>query len=294
MSLSPQPGGVFAPAAGGIVVNRIGYGAMHLTGPMAWGPPGDRQAAVAVLREAASLGVNHIDTADFYGPHVANEIIREALHPFPEGLTIATKVGTRRGPDKSWIPALSPTELVDSVHDNLRTLGVEALDVVYLRVGDQFGPNDKSVAGPLSALAELQSQGLIRSIGLSNISNRQFAEGETIAKIAFVQNHYNLAHRQDDALIDTLAAKGVDFVPFFPLGGFRPLQSPILDDVATALGATRREVALAWLLHRSPNILVIAGTSSVGHLRENLQAGDLRLTNGQMARLDGIASRTER
>jgi pyridoxine 4-dehydrogenase len=288
MSPSLELGGAFAPAGTSLALNRMGYGAMKLTGPMAWGPPNDRQAAVAVVREAVRLGINHIDTSDYYGPYIANEIIREALHPYPEGLTIVTKVGARRGPDKSWPVALSKQELTDAVHDNLRHLGLDALDVVNLRVGG-FGPNDNSIAEPLSVLAELQAQGLIRHIGLSNISAGQFAEGEKIAKIVCVQNHYNLAHRLDDVLIDDLAGKGIAFVPFFPLGGFRPLQSPILDEAAAALGATTRQVALAWLLQRAPNILIIAGTSSAEHLRENLKAATLRLPPDTLDRLDQIA-----
>jgi aryl-alcohol dehydrogenase-like predicted oxidoreductase len=256
---------------------------------MAWGPPNDRRAAVEVVREAVRLGINHIDTSDYYGPHIANEIIREALHPYPDGLTIVTKVGARRGPDKSWPVALSRRELIDAVHDNLRHLGLDALDVVNLRVGGQSGPNDNSIAEPLSVLAELQTKGLIRHIGLSNISAGQVAEGEKIAKIVCVQNHYNLAHRLDDGLIDDLAGKGIAFVPFFPLGGFRPLQSPILDEAAAVLGATTRQVALAWLLQRAPNILIIAGTSSADHLRENLNAATLRLPPETVHRLDQIA-----
>src|SRR5262245_42114596 len=286
----PELGGAFAPTGTGFALNRIGYGTMKLTGPMAWGPPKDRQAAVAVVREAVRLGINHIDTSDYYGPHVANEIIREALHPYPEGLTIVTKVGARRGPDKSWPAALSRQELTDAVHDNLRHLGLDALDVVNLRVGGPFGPNDNSIAEPLSVLAELQTQGLIRHIGLSNISAGQFAEGEKIAKIVCVQNHYNLAHRLDDVLIDELAGKGIAFVPYFPLGGYRPLKSPILDEAAAALRATTRQVALAWLLHRAPNILIIAGTSSADHLRENLNAAALRLPPETVDRLDQIAA----
>lgn len=288
-------GGSFTPAGTSLALNRIGYGAMKLTGPMAWGPPADRKGAIAVLREAVRLGVNHIDTSDFYGPHVANEIIREALHPYPADLTIVTKVGARRGTDKSWPPALSRKDLIDAVHDNLRHLGLDVLDVVNLRVGEQFGPNNKSIAEPLSVLAELQRQGLIRHIGLSNISPRQFAEGAKIARIVCVQNHYNVVHRQDDALIDELAASDIAFVPFFPLGGgFRPLRSPILDQTAAALGATTRQVALAWLLQRAPNVLVIAGTSSLDHLRENLNAATLRLSAEVMARLDQVATAAAR
>jgi pyridoxine 4-dehydrogenase len=289
MSQSPDLGGAFTPAGTSFALNRMGYGAMQLTGPMVWGPPNDRGAAVAVVREAVRLGINHIDTSDYYGPHIANEIIREAIHPYPDGLTIVTKVGARRGPDKSWPTALSKQELTDAVHDNLRHLSLDALDVVNLRVGGQFGPNDNSIAEPLSVLAELQKGGLIRHLGLSNISAAQFAEGEKIAKIVCVQNHYNLAHRRDDALIDDLAGKGISFVPFFPLGGFRPLKSSILDEAAAALGATTRQVALAWLLHRAPNILIIAGTSSPDHLRENLGAATLRLPPEMADRLTQIA-----
>jgi len=283
-------GGVFTPAGTNLALKRIGYGAMQLTGPMAFGPPDDRREAVAVLREAVRLGINHIDTSDYYGPAIANEIIREALYPYPEGLTIVTKVGARRGRDKSWPAALSRQELIDAVHDNLRHLGLETLAVVNLRVGGPFGPNDTSIAEPLAVLAELQAQGLIRHIGLSNISPSQFAQGETIAKIVCVQNHYNLAHRQDDRLIADLAGKGIAFVPFFPLGGFRPLQSPILAEAAAALDATRRQVALAWLLQRAPNVLIIAGTSSTKHLRENLKAATLQLPPETVADLDEIAS----
>ncbi len=288
MSTSLKLGGTFTPDGTTLNLNRIGYGAIHLAGPMAWGPPKDRGTAVAVVREAVHLGINHIDTADFYGPQIANQIIREALHPYPPGLTIITKVGLRRGSDKSWLVALSKQELIDAVHDNLRHLGLNALDVVNLRVGGQFGPNDDSIAEPLSVLAELQTQGLIQHIGLSNISADQFAEGEKIAKIVCVQNHYNLAHRKDDVLIDELAGKGIAFVPFFPLGGFRPLQSPILDEAAATLNATTRQVALAWLLQRAPNILIIAGTTSVGHLCENLMAATLRLPDSMVDRLGQI------
>ena len=290
MSPALELGGAFTPAGTRCALNRIGYGAIQLTGPLAWGPPKDRRAAVAVVRAAVRLGINHIDTGDFYGPHIANEIIREALHPYPQGLTIVTKVGVRRGPDKTWPAALSRQELIDAVHDNLRHLGLDALDVVNLRVGGPFGPSDRSIAEPLAVLAELQTQGLIRHIGLSNVSAGQLAEGENIARIVCVQNHYNLAHRLDDVLIDELAGRGIAFVPFFPLGGFRPLQSPILDETAAALGATTRQVALAWLLQRAPNILIIAGTSSADHLRENLNAANLRLPPDAMDRLDRIAA----
>jgi aryl-alcohol dehydrogenase-like predicted oxidoreductase len=289
MSPARELGGAFMPAGTSFALKRIGYGAIQLTGPMAWGPPNDLRAAVAVVREAVELGINHIDTADYYGPHSANKIIREALHPYPEGLTIVTKVGTRRGPDKSWPTALSKQELIDAVHDNLRNLGLDVLDVVNLRVGEQFGPSDNSVAEPLAVLAELQTQGLIRHIGLSNVTAGQLAEAEKIAKIVCVQNHYNLAHRVDDVLIDDLAGRGTAFVPFFPLGGFRPLRSPILDEAAVVLRATTRQVALAWLLQRAPNILVIAGTSSLDHLRENLKAATLRLPSDIVDRLNQIA-----
>lgn len=285
----PNLGGVFAPVDSSLTLNRVGYGAIQLTGPMAWGSPKDRSAAVAVVREAVRLGINHIDTSDYYGPHIANSIIREALHPYPEGLTIVTKVGARRGPDKSWPPALSKQELTDAVHDNLRHLGLDVLDEVNLRVGGPFAPNDNSIAEPLSVLAELKKQGLIRHIGLSNITIGQFHEGEKIAKILCVQNHYNLMRRLDDALIDVLVGKGIAFVPFFPLGGFRPLRAPILDAVAASLGASTRQVALAWLLHRAPNILIIAGRSSADHLHENIKAASVRLSSETMARLEQIA-----
>ncbi|HTA37865.1 MAG TPA: oxidoreductase, partial [Candidatus Acidoferrales bacterium] len=228
-----------------LTLNRIGFGAMQLTGPMVWGPPRDRDAALAVVREAVRIGVNHIDTSDYYGPHVANEIIRDALHPYPDGVTIVTKVGARREADKSWPPAISPSEITSAVHDNLRNLQLEALDVVNLRLGDPRGPNDDSVAKPLRVLIDLQAQGLIKHIGMSNITPRQFEEGRAMAKIVCVQNHYNLGFRRDDAFIDELAAQGIAYVPYFPLGGFRPLTSTILDEVASSLGATPRQVALA-------------------------------------------------
>jgi aryl-alcohol dehydrogenase-like predicted oxidoreductase len=290
MSQSPDLGGSFKPSGFDIALNRIGYGAMQLTGPMAFGPPRDRQAAVAVVREAVRLGVNHIDTSDYYGPHVANEIIREALHPYPKELVIVTKVGARRGPDKSWPAALSREDLTNAVHDNLRNLGLDTLEIVNLRVGGLFAPDENSIEEPLAVLADLQKQGLIRHIGLSNISQRQLAEAQAIAEIVCVQNHYNLAHRQDDPLIDALATKGIAYVPFFPLGGFRPLQSPLLDAVAAALGATTRQVALAWLLQRSPNILVIGGTSSVVHLHDNFGAARLKLSPDALAQLNKIAT----
>jgi pyridoxine 4-dehydrogenase len=290
MSQSPDLGGSFTPTNTHIALNRMGYGAMQLTGPMAFGPPRDRQAAVAVVREAVRLGMNHIDTSDYYGPHVANEIIREAVHPYSKDLVIVTKVGARRGADKSWPAALSRDDLTSAVHDNLRNLGLDALEIVNLRVGGPFGPNENSIEEPLTVLADLQKQGLIHHIGLSNISPAQLVEGQAIAKIVCVQNHYNLAHRQDDPLIDTLAGQGIAYVPFFPLGGFRPLQSSLLDAAAASLSATTRQVALAWLLQRSPNILIIAGTSSVEHLHDNLKAASLKLSPGTVAQLDKIAA----
>jgi pyridoxine 4-dehydrogenase len=287
---SADLGGAFTPAGTSLVLNRMGYGAMQLTGQMAFGPPRDRQAALAVVREAVRLGINHIDTSDYYGPYIANEIIREAIHPYPKDLVIVTKVGARRGPDKSWPAALSRAELAGAVQDNLRHLGLDVLEIVNLRVGGQFGPNESSVAEPLTVLADLQAKGLIRHIGLSNISQRQFVEAQAIAKIVCVQNHYNLAHREGDPFIDTLAAQGIAYVPYFPLGGFRPLQSPLLDAAAASLGATTRQVALAWLLQRSPNMLIIAGTSSVAHLHDNVKAATLVLPADMIAELDRIAA----
>ena len=273
-------------------VKRLGYGAMQLAGPHVFGPPRDRAAALAVLRAAISSGVNHIDTADFYGPHVTNQLIREALHPYPGDLVIATKIGAARGADASWNPAFSREELTQAVHDNLRNLGIDALDVVNFRVMiDRHGPAEGSIEAPLNVLADLQHQGLIRHIGLSNVTVTQVAEGRKICKIACVQNQYNLAHRSDDALIDDLARDGIAFVPFFPLGGFTPLQSSTLTDVAARLGAMPMQVALAWLLRRSPNILLIPGTSSVAHLRENLAAAELDLPSDAMAELNGLAGR---
>jgi aryl-alcohol dehydrogenase-like predicted oxidoreductase len=274
---------------GDLAVNRMGYGAMQLAGPGVFGPPRDHGAALAVLREAVASGVNHIDTSDFYGPHVTNQLIREALHPYPEGLVIVTKVGAVRGADASWNPAQRPAELTQAVHDNLRNLGVDALDLVNLRVmGDGHGPAEGSVEEGFTALAELRRQGLIRHLGLSNATARQVEEAGAIASVACVQNLYNLAHRDDDALVDALAAKGIAYVPFFPLGGFSPLQSETLLGVAGRLGATPMQVALAWLLHRATNILLIPGTSSLGHLRENLAAAGLALPREAIAELDGI------
>ena len=271
------------------VVNRMGYGAMQLAGPGVFGPPRDRAAARAVLREAVASGVNHIDTSDFYGPHVTNQLIREALHPYPDDLTIVTKVGAVRGADASWNPAQSPADLRQAVLDNLRNLGVDVLDAVNLRVmGDVHAPSEGSIAGQFTALAELQRQGLIRHLGLSNATGSQVEEARAIAPVVCVQNQYNLAHRGDDALVDDLARKGIAYVPFFPLGGFTPLQSSTLSDVAARLGATPMQVALAWLLHRAPNILLIPGTSSPDHLRENLAAAELALPNETLGELKGI------
>ena len=270
-------------------VQRIGYGAMQLAGPHAFGPPKDRAAALAVLRAVVALGVNHIDTSDFYGPHVTNQLIREALHPYPDDLVIVTKIGARRGDDGSWLQAVSPAELTQAVHDNLRNLGLEVLEVVNLR--STFGftePAEGSIEPSLAALAELQRKGLVRHIGLSNATPAQIAEGRQICEIVCVQNHYNLMHRADDALIDDLARDGIAYVPFFPLGGFRPLQSSALSDIAQRLGATPRQVALAWLLRRAPNVLLIPGTSSVAHLRENLAVDELVLPEEAITQLDAI------
>ncbi len=271
-------------------VRRLGYGAMQLAGPGVFGPPKDRDAALAVLREAVASGVDHIDTSDFYGPHVTNELIRDALHPYGRDLVIVTKVGAKRGADKSWNPAFSPAELTAAVHDNLRNLRLDALAVVNLRVMFDHHPAEGSIEAPLSVLADLQRQGLVRHIGLSNVTPAQVAEGRRICPIVCVQNLYNVAHRADDALIDELAAAGIAYVPFFPLGGFTPLQSTILTDVAASLRATPMQVALAWLLRRAPNILLIPGTSSVAHLRENLAAGALALPDDAMAALDRIGA----
>jgi pyridoxine 4-dehydrogenase len=272
-------------------VKRLGYGAMQLAGPGVFGPPKDRTAALAVLREAVAQGVNHIDTSDYYGPHVTNQIIREALHPYSDDLVIVTKIGARRGADASWIPALSPDELTHAVHDNLSNLGLDAIDVVNLRIMfDVHGPAEGSIEAPLSVLADLQRQGLVRHIGLSNVTPTQIAEGRRICKIVCVQNQYNLAHRGDDALVEELARDGIAYVPFFPLGGFSPLQSSTLSDAAARLGATPMQVALAWLLRRAPNILLIPGTSSVAHLRENLAATELDRSDGLLKELDGMAT----
>ncbi|WP_333494910.1 aldo/keto reductase family oxidoreductase [Kluyvera sp. CHPC 1.251] len=274
-------------------VNRLGYGAMQLAGPGVFGPPKDRHAAISVLREALALGVNHIDTSDFYGPHVTNQIIREALHPYADDLVIVTKIGARRDDKGAWLPAFSAEELKQAVHDNLRNLGLDVLDVVNMRVmiGDGHAPREGSIEASVSVLAELQQQGLIKHIGVSNVTPTQVAEARKIANIVCVQNEYNIAHRRDDELIDTLARDGIAYVPYFPLGGFSPLQSSALNDVASSLEATPMQVALAWLLHRSPNILLIPGTSSVTHLQENMAAGQLTLPEDALATLDGIAAR---
>jgi aryl-alcohol dehydrogenase-like predicted oxidoreductase len=284
-------GGRFTFSGTTLTVNRIGYGAMQLAGPGVWGPPADPDAAVAVLREAIAAGVNHIDTSDYYGPHTTNQIIRQALHPYPAGLVIVTKLGARRPPDKSWQPAISPQDLAAGVEDNLRNLGLDALDIVNYRVmGSGHGTDEGSIAEQVSALADLRRKGLVRHIGLSNVTAAQVAEAQTLTDVVCVQNNYNLAYRHDDALIDDLARQGIAYVPFFPLGGFTPLQSSTLSSVAAGLGATPMQVALAWLLHRSPNILLIPGTSSVAHLRENLAVGQLTLSPQALAELDGIAA----
>jgi len=271
-------------------VNRLGYGAMQLAGPGVFGPPKDKAAALAVLREAVAAGVNHIDTSDFYGPHVTNQLIREALHPYRDDLTLVTKIGARRGTDASWLPAFSAQELTQAVHDNLRNLQLDVLDVVNLRIMfSAHGPAEGSIEEPLTTLVELQRQGLVRHIGLSNVTSTQIAQAQRITPIVCVQNLYNIVNRSDDALIDELAEQGIAYVPFFPLGGFTPLQSSGLQVVADSLGATPMQVALAWLLKRSPNILLIPGTSSVAHLRENLAAGDLVLPDDALAALNALA-----
>jgi len=287
-NLSTELGGSFTLPRTLMTVNRMGYGAMQLAGPQVWGPPRDIDGAIAVLREAVSSGVNHIDTSDFYGPHVTNQMIKRALHPYPKDLVIVTKIGARRGADKSWIHALSRQELIDGVHDNLRNLGLDRLDVVNLRVGGVTGPSEGSIEEPLTVLAELKSQGLIRHLGVSNVNPEQLAEAQTISEIVCVQNLYNVALRSDDGFIDDLAEQGIAFVPFFPLGGFTPLQSSVLDRAAKSLDASPMQIALAWLLQRSPNILLIPGTSSVGHFRENLKAATLQLPPEVIADLDTI------
>lgn len=278
----------FTLAGTSTTVNRMGYGAMQLAGPGVFGPPRDVDTAIAVLREAVASGVNHIDTSDYYGPHVTNQIIKQALHPYPNELVIVTKVGARRGADKSWIPALSRQELIDAVHDNLRNLSLEVLDVVNLRVGGVIGPSEGSIAEQVTALDELKRDGLIRHIGLSNVTPRQLAQAQTITEIVCIQNLYNVAHRNDDAFIDDLATQGIAYVPFFPLGGFTPLQSSTLNAAAASLQVTPMQLALAWLLQRSSNILLIPGTSSLAHLRENLQAATIRIPDEVLDDLNSI------
>lgn len=287
-------GGTFTLPNTSITLNRMGYGAMQLAGKdgekLVWGPPRDVPGAIAVLREAVAAGVNHIDTSDFYGPHVTNQLIKQALHPYPENLVIVTKVGNRRGSDGSWPHARSRQEIIDAVHSNLRNLGLDALDVVNLRLGSLTGPTDEPFEEPLTALAEFKQQGLIRHIGLSTVSPQQVTEAQAITEIVCVQNFYNVSQRSDDGFIDSLAAQGIAYVPYFPLGGFSPLQSSKLTEVAASLDATPMQVALAWLLQRSPNILLIPGTSSVQHLRVNLKAAALQLPNEALAALDSIAA----
>jgi aryl-alcohol dehydrogenase-like predicted oxidoreductase len=286
MQQQAELAGAFRLPGTSMSLNRMGYGTMQLAGPQVWGPPRDVNAAISVLREAVDAGVNHIDTSDYYGPHVTNQLIKQALHPYPQNLVIVTKLGARRGADKSWLQALSRQELIDAVHDNLRNLGRDTLDVANLRVGGAVGPSEGSIEEPLTALAELQRQGLVHHIGLSNVTPAQFAQGRTIADIVCVQNFYNVAHRNDDAFVDDLATRGVAYVPFFPLGGFTPLQSSVLDTAAASLRATPMQLALAWLLRRSPNILLIPGTSSVAHLRENLEASKLDIPREVLDDLD--------
>ncbi len=291
MTTTTSLGGRFTFPGTSMSVNRVGYGAMQLAGPGVFGPPKDHDGALAVLRAAIASGVDHIDTSDFYGPHITNRIIREALHPYPDDLVIVTKISARRGADGSWIPAFSAEELTAAVHDNLRNLGLDVLDVVNLRsMLNVHHPVEGSLEAPLSVLAELQQQGLVRHIGLSNVTARQVADGRRICEIVCVQNQYNLAHRDDDALIDELARDGIAYVPFFPLGGFSPLQSSTLSAVAEQLGSTPMQVAQAWLLQRSPNILLIPGTSSVAHLHDNLKAATLKLPADALRALDGIAN----
>ena len=286
---TPTLGGTFTFPNTNLTVHRLGYGAMQLSGPGIYGPPKDPDAAITLLREALTAGVNHIDTSDYYGPHITNQIIREALHPYPAGLVIVTKLGCRRPPDKSWQPAISPEELTAGLHDNLRNLRRDAIDIVnYRAMGAIHGPAEGSIAPQITTLADLQRKGLIRHIGLSNVTPTQFAEAQKITPIVCVQNHYNLAHRHDDPFIDTLARQNIAYVPFFPLGGFTPLQSNTLSSVAARLHATPMQVALAWLLHRSPNILVIPGTSSLTHLQENLAATQLTLSPEILTELNEV------
>ena len=290
MTHQAQLGGTFTFPATRLTVRRIGYGAMQLAGPHVFGPPRDEAEAIAVLREAVDTGVNHIDTSDFYGPHVTNQIIKKALHPYPNDLTIVTKVGARRGEDGSWILDRSRECLTESVHNNLRNLGLEALDIVNLRLGGVSSPEFGSIAEPLQVLVELQQQGLIRHIGLSTVTPEQCAEAQALTPITCIQNFYNLANRADDAFLDDLAGQGIAYVPYFPLGGFNPLQSTVLDAVAASVGATPMQVAQAWLLQRSPNILLIAGTSRRTHLRENLAVASLQLPPEHMTQLDALAA----
>lgn len=292
MSTQQNLGGSFTFAGTELTVNRMGYGAMQLSGPGIYGPPRDPDEAVRVLHAAIEAGVNHIDTSDYYGPHVTNQLIRQALHPYPDDLVIVTKVGARRETDKSWIPAFSRQELTDAVHDNLRNLGLDQLAVVNLRVGGFTSPEEGSIEEPLTMLAELQQKGLIHSLGLSNVTPAQLAEGQKIAPIVCIQNFFNLVQRGDEAFLNDLVSPGIAYVPFFPLGGFTPLQSSELNTIATEIGATPLQVALAWLLHRSPNILSIPGTSSVGHLRENLAAASVKLSADTLAQLDTITGGT--
>jgi aryl-alcohol dehydrogenase-like predicted oxidoreductase len=288
MTTQTRLGGTFTLPGTSFSLYRMGYGAMQLAGPEVWGPPRDVDVAIAVLREAVTAGVNHIDTSDFYGPHVTNQIIKQALHPYPDDLVIVTKVGARRSEDKSWLPALSRQELIDAVHDNLRHLALDQLDIVNLRVGGIMEPSEDSIEEPLTVLAELKHQGLIRHLGLSNVSPEQLAEAQRVTEIVCVQNMYNVAHRSDDDFINDLASQGIPYVPFFPLGGFSPLQSSKLDAVAASLQATPMQVALAWLLQRSPNLLLIPGTSSIQHLHENLDAAALELPADAIADLKAI------
>jgi pyridoxine 4-dehydrogenase len=290
MTSQVNAAGTFTLPDTAITLNRMGYGAMQLAGPHVWGPPKNVDEAVAVLREAVDAGVNHIDTSDFYGPHVTNQIIRQALHPYPEDLVIVTKIGARRGEDKSWIPALSRQEIINGVHDNLSNLGLETLNVVNLRVGGITGPTEGSISEPLSVLAEVKKQGLIRHLGLSNVTAAQLAEAQKISDIVCVQNFYNIANRDDDSFINQLGAQGIAYVPFFPLGGFTPLQSSALNEAAASLQVTPMQLALAWLLLRAPNILLIPGTSSLSHLRENLQSATLRLPSEVITVLERVGT----
>src|SRR6202167_5538504 len=290
MTIATTLGGTFKLANTALTVKRMGYGAMKLTGPEVWGPPKDEDAAIALLREAVASGVNHIDTSDFYGPHVTNRLIKQALHPYPHDLVIVTKVGARRGSDGSWPHARSRQEIIDAVHDNLRNLGLDTLDVVNLRIGGLSAPTDEPFEEPLTALAELKQQGLIQHLGLSTVSPQQLAEAQAITEIVCIQNFYNVTQRTDDGFIDALAAEGNAYVPYFPLGGFSPLQSSRLNEVAGSLDATPMQVALAWLLRRSPNLLLIPGTSSVKHLRENLAAATLELPDETLADLDSLGA----